>query len=99
MDSSTFLGMMITALVVIVGLFISLCTPIIKLNKTIQKLNDSIDRLNEEADKRDGKLEAITSSLHTHAMWLSIDKKRLDNQAERLKKIDNEVGIRDDSQR
>ena len=99
MDDATFLGMLITALVVIVGLFISLCTPLIRLNKTIQKLNDSIDRINDEANKREARLDKMTLMLEQHSKWLVIDKNRLDNQSKRLNKLDGEVGFIDNERR
>lgn len=99
MDNNAIIGLVVTALVTLVGLFASLATPLIKLNKTIQKLNDSIDRLEENANRRDRELEQLSSVIDKHAMWLAIDKKRLDNQSLRLQKLDGEIGFVDKEDR
>lgn len=99
MDQNLVIGLVITALTVIIGLFVTCATPIVKLNQSIQKLNDSIDRLNDEATKRDVQLTKINASLERHAQWLVIDKKRLDNQSRRLAKLDGEEGFIDNERR
>lgn len=99
MSEATIIGLVVSALVVLVGLFISLGTPIIKLNRTIQKLNDSIDRLNQDADARDAKIQELMLIIEKHAKWLLIDKKRLDNQSKRLAKLDGETGFDDSDER
>lgn len=99
MDNNLVIGLVVSALAVLIGLFISLATPLIKLNNTIQRLNDSIDRLEENATKRDKQLEQLNSIIDKHSMWLTIDKKRLDNQAIRLSKIDGETGFVDKEDR
>lgn len=99
MDNNTIIGLVVTALVTLVGLFASLAAPLIKLNKTIQKLNDNIDRLEENANRRDKQIEALSNVIDKHAMWLAIDKKRLDNQSLRLHKLDGETGFVDKEDR
>ena len=95
MDSNLVIGLVVSALVVLVGLFISLATPLIKLNKTIQKLNDSIDRLEDNAKVRDIQLQKLHNEIDKHDKYLLIDKKRIDNHEERLNKLDNQIGITD----
>lgn len=95
MDSNLVIGLVVSALVVLVGLFISLATPLIKLNKTIQKLNDSIDRLEDNAKVRDIQLQKLHNEIDKHDKYLLIDKKRIDNHEERLNKLDNQIGIID----
>ena len=95
MDSNLVIGLVVSALVVLVGLFISLATPLIKLNKTIQKLNDSIDRLEDNAKIRDIQLQKLHNEIDKHDKYLLIDKKRIDNHEERLNKLDNQIGIID----
>lgn len=99
MDSNLVVGLVVSALVVLVGLFISLATPLIKLNKTIQKLNDSIDMLNKDAEARGRQLSELSTIVDKHNRWLLIDKKRLDNQSQRLHNLDGEVGFNDNEQR
>ena len=52
MDSNQFMGLLIAAIVVLLGIATGIATliikPIMNLNKSIVKLNDSIDRLNED---------------------------------------------------
>ena len=99
MSEATITGLVVSALVVLVGLFVSLGTPLIKLNKTIQKLNDSIDRLNQDADDRDTKIQELALITEKHSKWLLVDKKRLDNQSKRLTKLDGETGFDDSDER
>ena len=99
MSEATFIGFMVSALVVLVGLFISLATPIIKLNKTIQRLNDTIDAIKADMEQRKEQLQKLHNELDKHSRWLLIDKKRLDNQSMRLSKLDGEVGFSDSESR
>lgn len=99
MTDATITGLVIAALSTIVALFISLATPLIKLNRTIQKLNDNIEQLNKDTNNINVILRDTKSTIEEHSKWLSIDKKRLDNQSARLKKLDGEIGIEDDSRR
>lgn len=99
MDQNSFIALLIGALAVILPLFITCVTPIIKLNRSIQKLNDSIDRLNESDNKKTATLESISNKLNSHNEYLCVDKKRLDNLSRRLHKIDNEEGFIDNTER
>lgn len=99
MNEYMILGIVVSALVVLVGLFISLATPIIKLNKTIQKLNDTIDRLELDSKERAEQLRLLHNEVDKHSVWLRTDKQRLDNQGERLKKLDGQVGYVDNEKR
>ena len=92
MDNTVFMGLLIGALAIIIPLFISCVTPIIKLNKTIQKLDDSIDKLNIESSKRDEKLTQLELNIAQHSQYLLMDKCRLDNQESRLHNIDHQEG-------
>lgn len=99
MDSNLVLGIVVSALAVLVGLFASLATPLIKLNKTIQKLNDQLDKIQEHVQERDRQLVLLHNEVDKHAVWLRTDKLRLDNQSKRLQKIDGEVGVIDTEKR
>lgn len=99
MDSNLVLGIVVSALAVLVGLFASLATPLIKLNKTIQKLNDQLDKIEEHVQERDRQLVSLHNEVDKHTMWLKTDKLRLDNQSKRLQKIDGEVGVIDNDKR
>lgn len=99
MNEYVILGIVVSALVVLVGLFISLATPLIKLNKTIQKLNDIIDRLELDAKERSEQLRLLHNEVDKHAVWLRTDKQRLDNQGKRLQKLDGQVGYVDNENR
>lgn len=99
MDSNAIVGLVVSALIVLCGLFISLATPLIKLNKTIQKLNDSIDNLNADTKEINIIVSKMKEQLIQHNRWLLMDKKRLDNQGDRLHKLDGEIGFRDNEQR
>ena len=99
MDSNLVLGIVVSALAVLVGLFASLATPLIKLNKTIQKLNDQLDKIEERVQERDRQLVLLNNEVNKHSVWLKTDKLRLDNQSKRLQKIDGEVGVIDTEKR
>lgn len=99
MDSNLVIGLVVSALVVLVGLFASLATPLIKLNKTIQRLNDQIDHMQEHLSERDGQIRLLHNEVDDHARWLQTDKLRLDNHEARLKALDHKVGFRDNEKR
>lgn len=99
MDSNLVIGLVVSALVVLVGLFISLATPLIKLNKTIQKLNDQIDNIEKHLSERDGQIRLLHNEVDDHARWLQTDKLRLDNHEARLEALDHKVGYKDDEKR
>ena len=99
MDSSLAIGLVVSALVVLVGLFASLATPLIKLNKTIQKLNDQIDNVEKHLSERDGQIRLLHNEVDNHSRWLQNDKLRLDNHEARLEALDKKVGYKDDEKR
>lgn len=99
MDSNLVIGLVVSALVVLVGLFASLATPLIKLNKTIQRLNDQIDHMQEHLSERDGQIRLLHNEVDDHARWLQTDKLRLDNHEARLEALDHKVGFRDTEKR
>lgn len=99
MDSNLVIGLVVSALVVLAGLFVSLATPLIKLNKTIQRLNDTIDSIQKEADERAEQLRLLHNEVDKHGRWLQIDKQRLDNQGTRLARLDGQVGYVDNEKR
>lgn len=95
MDNNTVVGLVISALVVLVGLFISLATPLLKLNKTITKLDISVDNLYQQIKKNEAKVNELEIVLKQHQNWLQTDKQRLDNHEERIKNLDHQVGYVD----
>lgn len=99
MDSNLMIGLVVSALAVLVGLFASLATPLIKLNRTIQKLNDQIDRIQEHIIERDEQIKLLHNEVDNHSRWLQTDKLRLDNHEARLEALDNKIGYRDDERR
>ena len=99
MESSLVIGLVVSALVVLVGLFASLATPLIKLNKTIQKLNDQIDNVETHLSERDGQIRLLHNEVDDHSRWLRTDKLRLDNHEARLEALDKKVGYKDDEKR
>lgn len=99
MDTNLVIGLVVSALVVLVGLFASLATPLIKLNKTIQRLNDQIDYMQQHLSERDGQIRLLHNEVDDHARWLQNDKLRLDNHEARLEALDHKVGFRDTEKR
>lgn len=99
MDTNLVIGLVVSALVVLVGLFASLATPLIKLNKTIQRLNDQIDHMQEHLSERDGQIRLLHNEVDDHARWLQTDKLRLDNHEARLEALDHKVGYKDNERR
>ena len=82
----------VTALVVIVGLFATVGKPIINLNSNIVKLNVSLDALNKRADKQEHDLDeqkkearAIHKGLWEHS---NEQDKRLDEHERRIDKLE-----------
>lgn len=98
-SSNELLGWLIGALVVLVGLAVSIITPIIKLNKTITKLDISVSNLAKSLERDESRIEQIEKTMQMHNEYLLIDKKRLDNHEERLKDLDRKTGIFDDDDR
>ena len=89
MDSNTFMGMLITALVVLIGLAGTLTgfiiKPVINLNKNITKLNCTIETLqqNDSDTKNDLKdLKNITQN----------NSEKLTNHEIRINQLENKKG-------
>ena len=99
MDSNLVIGLVVSALVVLVGLFISLATPLIKLNKTIQRLSDQIDSIQEHLSERDKQIKLLHNEVDDHSRWLQTDRLRLDNHEARLEALDHKVGYKDNEKR
>lgn len=57
MGEAEFIGMLILALVVVVGLIVSIVTPILRLNTNIIKLNDSITMLIKDDERQNKRIE------------------------------------------
>lgn len=57
MGEAEFIGMLILALVVVVGLIVSIVTPILRLNTNIVKLNDSITMLIKDDERQNRRIE------------------------------------------
>lgn len=99
MDSNLIIGLVVSALVILVGLFISLATPLIKLNRTIQKLNDMINAIQKDSEEKAEQFRFLHQEVDKHTKWLQADKLRLDNQGKRLQKLDGEIGYVDNEKR
>lgn len=99
MESNLVIGLVVSALVVLVGLFASLATPLIKLNKTIQRLNDQIDHIQTHLSERDSQIKLLHNEVDDHSRWLQTDKLRLDNHEARLEALDHRVGYKDTEKR
>ena len=56
----------VTALVVLVGLFLTVGRPILQLNQAITKLQISVDRLESYQNKQDDRLDAHSQKLDDH---------------------------------
>lgn len=54
----------ITALGILIGLFLTVGTPIIKLNSTITKLNANLETLKDRTDKQDTELKYMKEHAH-----------------------------------
>lgn len=82
----------VTALVVIIGLFATVGKPIINLNSNIVRLNMSLEALNEKEEKLEGDLEKhITHSHDSHQrIWEhnAAQDKRLDDHERRIDKLE-----------
>ena len=57
MGEAEFIGMLISALVVLVGFIVALVTPIVRLNTNIVKLNTSITQLIKDDERQNGRIE------------------------------------------
>ena len=84
----------VTALGIIVGLFLSVGAPIIKLNSNIVKLNVSLDSLNKRTDKQEHDLEEQKRAAHeSHKqLWLYNQEqdKRLDDHEHRITALERD---------
>lgn len=80
MDSNTFMGLLIAALVVLFGLGATITTliikPIINLNKSITTLNCSITENNEHLAKNDAELVELQKGYNQHETRITVLEKR-----------------------
>lgn len=85
MSEAQFMGMLISALVVLIGLastiVLLIIRPIINLNKSITKLNASIDKLNGDNVRIESIVNKHTDKLDEHEQQLI----RLDCDVKNLK--------------
>ena len=90
MDSNQFMGLLIAAIVVLLGLTSSIVViiikPIINLNKSIVKLNDSIDRLNEDNQNLSVRVREHGKEIDEKAKKLLIHDTKIAHLEERLKR-------------
>lgn len=74
MDSNTFMGLFIGALVVIVGLAVALTTlvvrPILNLNKTITEINVTIKNVNDDYKNLQERVTAHGKTLDQHSLQI-----------------------------
>lgn len=54
----------VTVIIALVGLFLTVGTPILKLNSNIVKLNTSLDALQKRTDKQDEELKTMKNHAH-----------------------------------
>lgn len=73
MNSNEFMGMLIIAIIALIGLGTAIITPILKLNKNITELNVNIKNLNARAEedrktisKLDDKIDNVQSTVKDH---------------------------------
>lgn len=99
MNEYEIIGLVVSALVVLVGLFAAIVPPIVKVNKTNQKLSDNIEKLNENIKAMNEQLRLLHNEVDDHSLWLRTDKQRLDNHEQRLHQLDGQVGFTDTSKR
>lgn len=77
-------------IVALVGFFISVATPIIKLTSSITKLNDSIQVLKEAMDKIDSSNEKSHKRLWDHN---DEQDRILEEHKEKIAKIETKISI------
>lgn len=85
----------VLVIIALVGLIITILTPLLKLNSSITKLNVAIDRLNKDNESRAKEILSVSSVVEEHSKYLMIDKQRLDNHEARLHKLDKQEGLKD----
>ena len=80
MDSNTFMGLLIAALVVLFGLGATITTliikPLINLNKSITTLNCSITETNSHLAKNDAELVDLRKGYNQHETRITVLEKR-----------------------
>ena len=89
MDSNQFMGLLIAAIVVLLGIATGIATliikPIMNLNKSIVKLNDSIDRLNEDNQNLSIRVREHGKEIDENARKLLIHDKEIEHLKEKLR--------------
>lgn len=90
MDSNQFMGLLIGAIVVLLGLTSSIVViiikPIINLNRSIVKLNDSIDRLNEDNQNLSVRVREHGKEIDENKRNILIHDQQIKHLEERLKR-------------
>lgn len=85
----------VTALGVVVSLFLAVGAPIIKLNSNIVKLNVNLDAQSKRTDKQEHDLEEQKKAAHeSHKhLWLHNNEqdKRIDDHEHRITALEREV--------
>ncbi len=80
MDSNTFMGLLIAALVVLFGLGATITTliikPLINLNRSITTLNCSITETNSHLAKNDAELVELQKGYNQHETRITVLEKR-----------------------
>lgn len=89
MDSNYFMGLLIAAIVVLLGIATGIAAlvirPIINLNRSIVKLNDSIDRLNAENENLSGRVKEHGKEIDANREHLIKHDKDIEHLKERLR--------------
>lgn len=67
-----------------------------ELNTNIKLLNATIAQLNKDVMNNTIRQENLENKVNTHDLWLHNDDLRIDNHERRLKKLDNEEGVKKD---
>ena len=73
MGEAEFIGMLVLAAAILIGLMVSIITPMLKLNTSIVKLNDTIERLfcdnarqDQRLDKHGKEIDEIKGTVARH---------------------------------
>lgn len=89
MDSNVFMGLMIGAIVTLLGIASVIATlvvkPIINLNRAITKLNDSIDTLNKDTGNIAERVSKHGKEIDANREHLIVHDKEIEHLKERMK--------------
>lgn len=88
MDNATFIGMLILALVTLIGLLTAIITPILKLNSSIIRLNSSIEMLFKYKEEMDGDIKLNKDGIDSLKERVSENEHRITNHETRLLSIE-----------